>query len=146
MERKKTRMINGIQYRRGKMTYVSKERAEGYAKLLRSKKTNAVVDFFKEKSKYDNISRKNYFYWISKQKTFKNFDEFFNWFKYNAAKDLKLAYGHDWRKNEDFETQKEYIEIFMDYDFDKVVKILKKYNIKVKTLITENQNYSIYLK
>ncbi len=66
-ERKKTRMINGKEYRRGSSTYVSEERAQGYAKLLRESGMNAIIDNFKEKSKYENKSRTWYFYWIRKK-------------------------------------------------------------------------------
>ena len=67
MERKKTRMINGKEYRRGSKTYSSQERADAYAKLLREQGMNAVVDNFKEKSKYSNISYTSYFYWVRKK-------------------------------------------------------------------------------
>ena len=68
MERKKTKTINGKEYKRGKMTYTSRERADAYAKLLRDQGMNAVVDNFKEKSKYNNISYTHYFYWVRKKK------------------------------------------------------------------------------
>ncbi len=74
---------------------------------------------------------------------FNNFEEFFDWFKYNVAIELKLALGHDWRKNEDYETGIEYIEIFMDYDFEKVKNLLK--NIK-NIHYDKDRNYKIYFR
>lgn len=67
-ERKKTRMINGKEYKRGSRTYASKERAQAYAQLLRDQGMNAVVDEFKEKSKYSNTIYTQYFYWVRKKK------------------------------------------------------------------------------
>jgi len=67
MERKKIKLINGKEYKRGSQIYSSKERAEGYAKLLRDTGMNVVVDKFKEKSKFNNISYTYYFYWVRKK-------------------------------------------------------------------------------
>ena len=68
MVKKQTAIFNGKEYRRGRMTYISKERAQGYAKLLREKGMNVILDKFKEKSQFSKISITNHFYWIGKKK------------------------------------------------------------------------------
>ncbi len=82
---------------------------------------------------------------IKKEKKFKTFDDFFNWFKYNVAKELKLAYGHDYRENINYDINENYIEIFMKYDLNKALLYIKRNNIKVKVIQMKNTNYAIYL-
>ncbi len=112
--------------------------------IISPRATPKIVKMWNVSGELKKVSTINYNLSVKKPvKKFKNFDEFFDWFKYNVAIDLKIAIMNDWRKNENFKTGEEYIEVFKDYDFKKVKDRLKNVeNIEYE----EDINYQIYFR
>lgn len=115
------------------------QKEKGIGKKEADEQAGKILSATKSKKKENEQESKKI-----NEKKIKNFKELLDYFKFEIGKDLHLSYGDDYRDSKDREKNLEYIEVFMDYDFERILKKINHIN-NLKTGKNNRNNYMIYI-